>query len=122
MNLYNSYQKLYKLTQQQQVSITDSNFDKLLNILKKKKDLINNISQIDTENYLRNHDNPSAALKNLQEIMQKIKDLEEKNEKDLRQKKEKLYKQVKQFNLKQKGRKGYRQHGEYEAKFIDKKS
>ena len=119
MNLYKYYQKLYKLTNKQRKCIEEDNYDQLLKVLEEKQEYIDDIDDLDPEGYLREQDHPEKALNKLQELMEKIKNLEDENEKLLSKKKDKLSDKMKDFNIKQKGREGYKSNKNYEAKFID---
>ncbi len=122
MDLYNNYQKLYKLSQEQKKAIENSDYDQLLKILNQKQNLIKEIEKINLEEYLNEQENHQDSLDQLKSLMQKMKELEDENEKKLRGKKELLGDKMKDINLKQRGRKGYQTANKFDAKFIDKKS
>jgi uncharacterized protein (DUF3084 family) len=121
VDLYNNYQELYNLTQEQKKTIEAGDFDQLLKILEQKRELINEIDKMDLKEYLQTQDNPEKVFNQLRDLMKKIKNLEAENEKELKEKQDRLSKKMKDLNLKQTSRKAYRKRSKYEAKFIDKK-
>lgn len=122
MELYNKYKKMFKLTKEQRRLINEGNFDKLIKLLDKKQELIDEIDQADLKKYLKDQPNPKKLLSDLRQLMKKIKELEEENEKNLKEKKERLTDEMQDFNQKQRSRASYQKPNGYEAKFIDKKS
>ena len=122
MDLYNYYQKLYKLSQEQKKIIENSDYNQLLKILDQKQELIKEIEKINLEDYLKEQEVPQNSLDQLKNLMQNMKELEDENEKKLRGKKELLGEKMKDINLRRRGRKGYQTANKFDAKFIDKKS
>ena len=122
MNLYELYQKLYQLSGQQTEAIKADNYDQLMEYLKEKQEIIDEIDEINLEEYLNKQTNPEQFLQRLQELLLKTQELEAKNQEMIKESQGKLAEEMLDFNKKQISRQGYHHKNGYEAKFIDKKS
>ncbi len=122
MDLFVSYQKLYKLSQEQKGAIREENYDRLLEILNQKKELITKIEQVNVKEFIKMQDDPEDVLARLQKLLKRTKELDTENQKNLQKSKSKLTEKMLDLNTKEKTTKSYRGEKKYEAKFIDKKN
>ncbi len=120
-NLLELYKKLYNLTEKQKQEIISSNYDKLLQVLDEKQQLMNKINEIDVQGYLQKQDNPPQALQELSSLLSKLKELEDETAVLIKKKYGDMKSKLKEINKRQKSRKGYQASSKFEAKFIDKK-
>jgi len=122
MDLYENYKRLNDLSLQQKDLIEKSDFDQLLKVLAQKQEIMEEIDKVDLKEYLHRQKEPEMALRQLKELVEGLTEIEEKNSMFLKEKQSKLGDELKDFNIKQRGSKGYQAANNYEAKFIDKKS
>ncbi|MFW6378182.1 MAG: flagellar export chaperone FlgN [Bacillota bacterium] len=122
MNLNQLYQKLYQLSQQQTEAIKEDDYDQLMEYIKEKQEIIDEIDKISLKEHIRKQDNPEQVFENIKELLTKINELEIKNQELIQKAKGELAEEMLDFNKKQKSRQGYYNKKGYDAKFIDKKS
>lgn len=122
MDLYQLYQKLYHLSQQQTQAIKEADYDQLFELIEEKQEIIDEADKINGEEYLKQQKKPAQFRARLQVLMTKTKDLESENQKLMLKAQGKLKEKMLEFNRKQKSRQGYYANSGYEAKFIDDKS
>lgn len=121
-NLIKLYKKLHSKTKNQRKAINNGDYDRLLNILDEKKELIDKIDTIGVKEYLQQQDNPEESLSKLKSVIREVKNLEDENADLMQGKHNNMKEKFQDINIGEKSRKGYQSGNNYEAKFIDKKS
>lgn len=123
MDLYDNYKKYYVLTKKQNELINNNDIKELNKVIAQKQKIIESIEKApDIEEYLKKIDNPKEKYEEIEKLIEKTVDLEEKNNKKMQTKKQDIINNLTSLDEKTKTRKGYLKNNRYEAKFIDKKS
>ncbi len=122
-DLIKLYQNLYDLTVKEEQLLNEDNYDQLLKLLSEKDKLIDAIDDINKKTYIKAQPDPAVYLEKVKSIMQKTKELEDKNISKLDGELKEVKGNLKNIRKGKQSRKGYQGAGGFkEAKFIDKKS
>ncbi len=92
------YYKLYDLSRQQNEAIKDEDVDKVLNLLEEKSAILEKLDGVDLKEEIRNHRNPEETLKEMQNLMEKLAELEDENVKLMEKNLKSLTKEIKSLS------------------------
>ncbi len=121
-DLIKLYQELYTLTEKEERLINDEEYEELINLLKEKDKLIQEIEGIDKEEYIKNSTNPEAVYNDLVNLLKTLKTLEDNNITKLNGEIGQVKGQLKSIYKGMKNRQSYQRAASFkEAKFIDKR-
>ncbi|MFW6026540.1 MAG: hypothetical protein ACOCRX_09375 [Candidatus Woesearchaeota archaeon] len=122
-NIEELYRQLLLLTKKQRKKIMEKDYEKLLELLNEKNEIMEEIEKIDIKKYFTSQENPRQKYNKVKELMERIKEIEDNNMKRIKENYSEMKDKLKEINIKEKSRKGYQKlNSGFDAKFIDKKS
>ena len=78
------YYKLYDLSRRQREEILTGTIDNVLDIIKKKSEIVLKLEEVDLEEEIRSHKDPQGTLIEMQNLLKRLTELEQENAELLR--------------------------------------
>ena len=119
------YYKLYDLSRQQNEAIKEEDVDEVLSILQDKKEIIDELDDVNLEEEIRSHPNPQDTLYEMRDLMERLTEMEDENVELMEKHMSSLAQEIKSLANGRKTMEGYSQsqttQKQSEGKVIDEK-